>query len=61
MEIAVAVGSEERILHVTAATVATGRGPGGRVLVCTDVSSQRELERRKAEALAARNSPGEPA
>ncbi|HLW16295.1 MAG TPA: ATP-binding protein, partial [Actinomycetota bacterium] len=52
VEIAVAVGSEERVLHVTAATVATGRGPGGRVLVCTDVSSQRELERRKADFLA---------
>jgi len=51
-EIAVPIGSEERILHVTAATAATGRGPGGRVLVCTDVSSQRELERRKADFLA---------
>jgi len=51
-EITVAFGSEERVLHVTAATAATGRGPGGRVLVCTDVSSQRELERKKADFLA---------
>ena len=51
-EVVVPIGSEERILHVTAATAATGRGPGGRVLVCTDVSSQRELERRKADFLA---------
>jgi two-component system phosphate regulon sensor histidine kinase PhoR len=51
-EVVVSVGSLERIVHVTAATAATGRGPGGRVLVCTDVSSQRELERRKADFLA---------
>ena len=51
-ELAVVVGSEERILHVTAATAATGRGPGGRVLVCTDVSARRELERRKSDFLA---------
>jgi len=51
-EIVVPIGAEERIFHVTAATVATGRGPGGRVLVCTDVSSQRELERKKADFLA---------
>ena len=51
-EIAVAFGSEERVLHITAATADTGRGAGGRVLVCTDVSSQRELERKKADFLA---------
>jgi signal transduction histidine kinase len=51
-EIAVAFGSEERVLHITAATANTGRGVGCRVLVCTDVSSQRELERKKADFLA---------
>jgi len=51
-ELTVAIGSEERVLHVTAATANTGRGAGGRVLVCTDVSAQREIERRKADFLA---------
>ena len=51
-ELTVAIGSEERVLHVTAATADTGRGAGGRVLVCTDVSTQREIERRKADFLA---------
>jgi two-component system phosphate regulon sensor histidine kinase PhoR len=51
-ELTVAIGSDERVLHVTAATANTGRGPGGRVLVCTDVSAQREIEKRKADFLA---------
>jgi signal transduction histidine kinase len=52
MEITIPIGSVDRTLHVTAATAATGRGPGGRVLVCTDVSTQRELEHKKADFLA---------
>src|SRR5205807_10350672 len=44
-ELTVTISSEERVLHVTAATADTGRGAGGRVLVCTDVSAQREIER----------------
>jgi signal transduction histidine kinase len=51
-ELTVRIGQEDRVLRVTAATADTGRGAGGRVLVCIDVSTQRDLERRKADFLA---------
>jgi len=51
-ELIVTFGSEERIVRVSAATANTGRGPGGRVLVCADISAQRELDVRKADFLA---------
>ncbi|MGZ4104049.1 MAG: ATP-binding protein [Actinomycetota bacterium] len=51
-EVVLDLGSEKRVLHVTAATADTGTDPGGRVLVCADVTPQRELDRRKADFLA---------
>lgn len=51
-EAAVGVGADERVFRVNVATVRHGRSTGGRIVVLADVSSQRELEKRKADFLA---------
>jgi signal transduction histidine kinase len=51
-EIMIMIGAEERTVRLTVATSDTGRGAGGRIMVCTDVSLHRELEQKKADFLA---------
>jgi signal transduction histidine kinase len=51
-EITLRIGSEDRTVRLTVATTGTGRGAGGRIMVCTDVSLHRELEQKKADFLA---------
>lgn len=51
MEASVRVGTEERIYRVIAASVSPGRN-GGRILLLVDLSTQRELDKRKADFLA---------
>ena len=52
VEACVEVGGEERTYRVIAAGAATGRAGGGRILLLLDLSSQRDLERKKADFVA---------